>query len=315
MSTPVFVGIDVSKAELQVAVRPGDEQKTFANDRSGLGQVVAYLGPQQPTLIVLEASGGYETAVAGALAGAHLPVAVVNPRQVRHFAQAVGTLAKTDRIDARVLAQFAEAVRPEPRPLPDALTQALQALVTRRHQLVDMMTAEKNRLAGTSPPVRRQIKAHLAWLQKQLAQVNQDLDQAIRESPVWREREQLLRTAKGVGPVLASTLVADLPELGALNRKQIAALVGVAPLNRDSGTHQGRRSIWGGRSRVRAILYMATLNAIQHNPLIRPFYERLVAAGKRAKVAIVACMRKFLVILNAMVKTNTPWNPKATTGS
>ena len=314
MSSPVFVGIDVSKAELQVAVRPGDEQRTFANGRSGLGQVVAYLRPQPPTLIVLEATGGYETAVAGALAGAHLPVAIVNPRQVRHFAQALGKLAKTDRIDAGVLAQFAEAVRPEPRPLPDALTQALQALVTRRHQLVDMITAEKNRLAGAHPTIRRQLQAHLAWLQKQLAQVNKDLDQAIRDSPVWREREQLLRTATSVGPVLASTLVADLPELGTLNGKQIAALVGVAPLNRDSGSHQGRRSIWGGRSRVRRVLYMATLNAIQHNPLIRPFHQRLIAAGKLGKVALVACMRKFLVILNAMVKTNTPWNPKATTG-
>ena len=308
MSTvSVFVGIDVSKDRLDVALRPSGDRWAVANQESGVAALVTHLALLFPTLIVLEATGGLEAPLTGALAAAGLPVVVVNPRQVRDFAKATGKLAKTDTLDAAVLAQFGEAVRPALRPLPDAATQALSALLARRRQLIEMLTAEKNRLGSASPPVRKGIRAHITWLDRQLARTDDDLAQAIRESPVWREKDDLLRSAPGVGPVLATTLLAGLPELGTLTHKQIAALVGVAPLNRDSGTLRGRRRVWGGRAHVRAVLYMAALTATRYNPVIRAFYARLCAAGKAKKVALTACMRKLLTILNAMLKSRTPW--------
>ena len=311
MSVPAvsFVGIDVSKAQLDVAVRPSGETWTVPQDETGLTSLVARLRTLGPTLIVLEATGGLEVAVAGALAAAPLPVVVVNPRQVRDFARATGTLAKTDRLDAQILAQFADVVRPAPRPLPDAQAQDLSALLQRRRQLVDMLTAEKNRLALAARRIRPQLQTHIKWLQRQISQFDDDLRALVRASPLWREKDDLLRSTPGVGPVLATTLVAALPELGTLTRQQIAALVGVAPLNRDSGTLRGRRTVWGGRAHVRAVLYMGTLVAVRHNPLIAPFYQRLCAAGKVKKVALTACMRKLLTILNAMLKHRTPWAP------
>jgi transposase len=308
-STASFVGIDVSKHQLDVAVRPRGETWTVAHDEAGLGALVARLRALAPTLIVLEATGGWEVALAGALAAATLPVAVVNPRQVRDFARSTGTLAKTDRLDAQMLAQFAEAVRPEPRPLPDAQAQELTALLQRRRQLVEMLTAEKNRLPLASRRIRPQLQTHIEWLHKQLAQFDEDLRQLIRSSPLWREKDDLLRSAPGVGPVLATTLLAALPELGQLTRQQIAALVGVAPLNRDSGTLRGRRTVWGGRAQVRAVLYMSTVVAVRHNPVLIAFYQRLRAAGKAPKLALTACMRKLLTILNAMLKHHSRWAP------
>ena len=250
-----------------------------------------------------------------ALAGAGLPVVAVNPRQVRDFAKATGRLAKTDALDAAVLALFADRIRPEVRPLPDEETRELEALVVRRRQVVDMITAEKNRL-GAAPPskrVRTAIGKTIKWLQKQLEEIDNDLDGAVRKSPVWREKEDLLKSVKGVGRVMSRTLLSLLPELGTLGRRQIAALVGVAPLNRDSGTQRGRRIVWGGRANVRAVLYMSALAAARSNPTIRAFYKRLVAAGKLPKVALVACMRKLLTILNAILRTNTPWTSEKAT--
>jgi transposase len=252
--------------------------------------------------VVLEATGGYQAAVVAALVVAKVPVAVVNPRQVRDFAKALGRLAKTDALDAAVLARFGQVVRPEPRAPIDEATLALEALLTRRRQIVEMITAEGNRLKQSATSVRPSIKAHINWLKHELADINRNLDSAIRDSPVWRETEDLLRSTPGVGRVLATTVLSELPELGKLNRKQISALVGVAPLNRDSGTMRGRREIWGGRASVRSALYMATLAATKHNPVIRRFYERLCQAGKMKKVALVACMRKLLTILNAMMR-------------
>lgn len=307
--TETFVGIDVAKAQLDIAVRPTGEQWTSPPDDAGLTALVHRLQPVRPTLIVLEATGGWEIPVASALAAAGLPVAVVNPRQVRAFAKATGRLAKTDRLDAQVLAQFAEAVRPAPRPLPDATTQELTALLARRRQLVEMLTAEKHRLGRASARVQPDIQAHLAWLEKRLGRVDDDLATLIRTSPLWREQDDLLQSVPGVGPVLATTLLAELSELGTLTRQQIAALAGVAPLNRDSGTLRGKRCIWGGRATVRAVLYMGALVATRCNPVLKAFYHRLLAAGKAKKVALVACMRKLLTILNAMLKHRTPWRP------
>jgi len=309
LPTASFVGIDVSKQQLDVAVRPRDETWTVAHDEAGLSALVVRLRTLAPTLIVLEATGGLEVALAGALATAGLPVAVVNPRQVRDFARSTGTLAKTDRLDAQLLAQFADAVRPEPRPLPDAQAQELTALLQRRRQLVEMLTAEKNRLTFASRRIRPQLQAHIEWLHKQLAQFDDDLRQLVHASPLSREKDDLLRSAPGVGPVLSTTLLAALPELGRLTRQQIAALVGVAPLNRDSGTLRGRRTVWGGRAHVRAVLYMSTLVATRHNPVVAAFYRRLRAAGKAPKLALTACMRKLLTILNAMLKHHTRWAP------
>lgn len=256
---------------------------------------------------MLEATGGLEVALLSALAAAGLPVVAVNPRQVRDFARASGQLAKTDRVDAHILAQFAEAIRPPVRPLPDEQTQALAALVTRRRQLLEMLQAEKNRLRLTAAPIRRRVQTHITWLKRELAALDKDLTRTIRTSSVWRERDDVLRSVPGVGPVFVSTLFAHLPELGTLSRKQIAALVGVAPFARDSGSLRGRRMIWGGRAPVRAALYMATLVATRYNSVIRTFYQRLCQAGKVKKVALTACMRKLLTILNAMLKTGTVW--------
>ena len=306
-----FVGIDVAKAELEVVVRPSGARWTVTNNASGLAQLQERLQAAAPSLIVLEATGGYEVAVVAALATAALPVVVLNARQVRDFARATGRLAKTDAIDAGVLAHVAEVVRPPVRPLPDAMTQDLQAWLTRRRQLVDMLLAEEQRRSRAPRAIQRQIDQHVRWLRAQLGAVEKDVAQTLRESPVWREKEDLLRSVPGVGPILTTTLLGDVPELGQLNRKHIAALIGVAPLNRDSGTYRGRRAVWGGRARVRATLYMATLTAARYNPLIRAFYERLVAAGKPKKVALTACMRKLLTILNAMIARRTAWKPPA----
>jgi len=281
------------------------------NNPAGLAQLQERLQASAPSLIVLEATGGYEVAVVAALATAALPVVVLNARQVRDFARATGRLAKTDAIDAGVLAHFAEVVRPPVRPLPDAMTQSLQAWLMRRRQLVEMLLAEEQRRSRAPRPIQRQIDQHVRWLRAQLGAVEKDLAQTLRESPVWREKDDLLRSVPGVGPVLTTTLLGDVPELGQLNRKQIAALIGVAPLNRDSGTYRGRRAVWGGRAHVRATLYMATLTAARYNPVIRAFYERLVAAGKPKKVALTACMRKLLTILNALIARRTAWKPPA----
>ena len=315
MSGPaVCVGIDVSKATLDLALRPTGERWTLANDEAAIQSLVQDLRPRAPSLIVLEATGGFEHAVVAALAAAGLPVVVANPRQVRDFARATGQLAKTDAIDAQVLALFAERVRPEPRLLPDEAAQALDALLTRRRQLLDMLVAEKNRLGFARPVVRRGITQHIHWLERRLDDVDHELGQMIEHSPVWRAKDDLLRSVPGVGPVLSRTLLGELPELGQLNRKQIAALVGVAPLARDSGTLRGKRLVWGGRAPIRTVLYMSTLAAARCNPVIRAFYLHLRAAGKPAKVALTACMRKLLVILNAMVRSNTHWQQAAAVG-
>jgi transposase len=307
--TPTFVGIDVSKTQLDVALRPSGVTKSVLNDAPGIKTLVEWLGVVTPALIVLEATGGIERAVVRALVAAELPVTVANPRQVRDFAKAPGQLAKTDTLDAQILARFAEAVRPGLRPLPDDMTSALRALLTRRRQLIDMLTAEKNRLSRAPRQVHKRIEAHIGWLQTELERADADLDQTIRQSPIWREQEDLLKSVPGIGPVVSRTVLAELPELGGLNRKQIAALVGVAPLNWDSGTLRGRRAIWGGRAHVRTALYMAALTASRHNPVIRDFYRRLRAVGKAPTVALVACMRKLLVILNAMLRHRVPWRP------
>ena len=280
----------------------------MANEKAGVKALVKRLGTLQPAWIVLEATGGLERPLMHALVGAELPVAVVNPRQVRDFAKATGQLAKTDSIDAEVLARFAEAVRPALRPLPDAVTLELRALTARRRQIIEMIGAEKNRLAMASKAVRKRIEAHIHWLEQELDRADQDLDRSIQQSPIWKQNEDLLRSVPSVGPVISRTLLAELPELGALNRKQISALVGLAPFNRDSGSLKGRRSIWGGRASVRSALYMAALVATKHNPVIRQFYNRLRGAGKKPKVALVACMRKLLTILNAMIKHKTRWS-------
>lgn len=313
--TACFVGIDVAKDELEVAVRPTGERWTAKSEESALATLVDRLRGLAPTRIVLEATGGFELPAVAALAAAGLPVVVVNPRQVRDFARGVGKLAKTDAIDAAVLAHFAEAVQPAVRPVADELTQTLQAWVARRRQLVEMLTAEENRLRLAARPIRQHIEGHIRWLRQQLAEVEGDVTKTLRASPVWRENEDLLRSVPGVGPVLTVSLLADLPELGRLNRKQIAALVGVAPLNRDSGTLRGRRAIWGGRAPVRAVLYMATIAATRWNPVIRAFYQRLCAAGKPKKVALTACMRKLLTILNAMLQHRTAWKPALALGA
>jgi transposase len=309
VSQETFVGIDVSQGWLDVAVRPSGEIWQVSNDAPGVKELAERLHGLQPALVLLEATGGMEYLVVSELALAALPLVVANPRQVRRFAQATGRLAKTDKLDAQILAQFAEVVRPAPRPLPDAATHELAALVTRRRQLVDMQTAERQRLRNALPQVQPQIAEHLTALARYIADLERELRDKIHGSPLWRAKEDLLRSAKGVGPVLSMTLLADLPELGTLNNKQIAALVGVAPFNRDSGTWRGTRACWGGRANVRAVLHMATRAAVRSNPAIRLFYERLIQAGKSDKVAITACMHKLLIVLNAMVKNHTRWQP------
>ena len=309
----VFVGIDVAKRRLDLAVHAADTPWSTTNDGAGVAALVARLHPLAPTLIVLEATGGLERLVADALQQAGLPVAVVNPRQVRDFARATGRLAKTDTLDARTLAHFAQAIRPAPDPAPDPARQTLAALLTRRRQVVGILTSERTRLTMASRAVQSRIDAHVAWLEAEVAALDAALRTAIEASPVWREHLALLRSVPGVGAVLAVTLVAELPQLGQLGRKEIAALVGVAPLNRDSGQRRGKRTVWGGRGRIRAVLYMAALAATRHNPTIKMFYERLCAAGKAKKVALVACMHKLLTILNAILRDCIPWSDPAAT--
>jgi transposase len=280
-----YIGIDVAKDQLDIAVRPNGDAWSVA-------------------LVILEATGGLQIPVAAALATAGLPLSMVNPRQVRDFARATGKLAKTDWLDAQVLARFGEAVRPDPHRLPDVQTQELTALLTRRHQIIEILTAEKNRLGAT-----RRVRDHIRWLEEELGNLDKDLDHTLWQSPLWREKDNLLRSVPGVGRVVSITLLADLPELGTLSRHQIAALVGVAPLNRDSGRFHGKRMVWGGRARVRAALYMAALTASRYNPVIKAFYQRLCGSGKARKVALTACMRKLLIILNLMVKHQQFWDP------
>lgn len=303
----VYVGIDVAKASIEVAIHQTEQRWGISNDEAGIKQAVARLQGLAPEIVVLEATGGFELPLATALAVVKVPVAIVNPRQVRDFAKASGKLAKTDTLDAQVIAHFAAAVRPEPRPLPDAQAEELSAILTRRRQLIGMLTAEKNRLHTAPKAIKGDIQTNIAWLGQRLVNLEGDLTRRIKDSPMWREKEELLRGVPGVGPVLSATLLTELPELGTLNRRKIAALVGVAPLNRDSGTLRGRRTVWGGRARVRETIYMAALVATRHNPVIRRFYQRLLAAGKAKKVALTACMRKLLVILNAMLKHRTTW--------
>ena len=309
-TSEIFIGIDVSSTHLDLAQLPGRQAQRFDNDRQGIAQLVQRLEELQPLGIVLEATGSLEFPLAAQLALAGLPVAIVNPRQVRDFAKALGRLAKTDTIDAQVLAHFAQAVRPPARSLTDPQTRELRAIADRRRQLVEMLTAEGNRRRTAPARSRPQLDEHIRWLKSKITDIDQDLQDLIRSSPFWRGQERLLRSVPGVGPTLAANRLAQLPELGHLNRGQIAALVGVAPLNRDSGTFRGQRKIWGGRSGIRAIIYMAALVASRHNPVIRAFYQRLCAAGKPKKVALAACMRKLLIILNSLLKSGQPWNPQ-----
>jgi transposase len=306
-ATGSYVGIDVAKAQLDIAVRPDGEQWIAANDAAGISDLVGRVQRMQPALVVLEATGGREVAVAAALGAAGVPVAVVNPRQVRDFARAIGQVAKTDALDAQVLARFAEVVQPQPRPLPAAQAQEFAAVLTRRRQLVGMLTAERQRLDTAPPAVHAYIQRHLSWLEQELADLDRTLQERVQASPLWRAQEDLLRSVPGIGPTTAYTLLAELPELGRLDRKAIAALVGVAPLSCESGTWRGKRIVWGGRARVRSVLYMAALVASRHNPVIRAFYQRLCAAGKPKKLALVACMHKLLTILNAILRHGTPW--------
>jgi len=305
-----YIGIDVSKTRLDVAAHPTAKGWSVSNDGEGIDQLVTHLRELSPALVVVEATGGLEYPMVAAIAACGLPIVVANPRQVRDFARGTGKLAKTDAIDSQVLANFAYMVKPTPRPLPDVLAQDLDATVTRRRQLMAMIVAERNRLHTAHQPLRQDIQDHIAWLKERLAKLDKELGNMVRQSPVWREKENLLRSVPGVGPVLTTTILAELPELGTLDRKQIAALVGVAPLNRDSGKFRGKRMIWGGRAQVRAALYMATLAATRFNPVIKAFYIRLVAEGKPKKVALTACMRKLLTILNAMLKHRTCWSYK-----
>jgi len=310
MSHHLFVGIDVSKAYLDVAVLPQQERCRCTNDEAGWAELIARLGDPQGTLIVMEATGGYQFAAAAALATAHFDVVIANPRQVRAHARARGLLAKTDKLDALAIADFAARQQPPVRPLPDEQTRLLQALMARRGQLLEMLTMEKNRLQQAPPALAQPITKHIQWLKKELAKLDDDLDDQVRHSELWREKDELLRSVPGVGQVTSRTLLAELPELGQVNNKQIAALAGVAPLNCDSGQFQGHRTIWGGRATVRTALYMAILSAIRHNPIIRTYYQRLTKVGKPPKVALVACMRKLLVILNTMLKERQRWQPR-----
>jgi len=304
----IFVGIDVSKAQLDVAIRPTGETLSVANDKAGIKALVKRLAKIQPGLVVLESTGGLERQILCAVVSAELPAVRVNPRQVRDFAKATGQLAKTDSIDAAILAHYAQAVRPQLRPLPDAVAMELRALSARRRQLIEMIVMEKNHLATAAKAVAKDITEHIGGLEQKLQGVDTDIDGLIEQSPIWKEHEDILRSAPAIGPVTSRTLLAELPELGTLDRKQIASLVGLAPFNRDSGTLKGRRSIWGGRASVRCALYMAALVATRCNPVIGGFYKRLKAKGKPFKVALVACMHKLLTILNAMIKHKSRWS-------
>jgi transposase len=307
METNVFVGVDVSKDSLDVAIGAQKDIITFANDQKGVDSLVKKIRRIDAQLTVFESTGGYELLAASSLAEVGLAVVIVNPRQVRNFAKATGILAKTDAIDARVIAHFAEAVKPEVRPLKDRQTSELTALVTRRRQIIEMIVAEKNRLKLANKRNKKDIKDHIQWLEKRLDKIETDIGKMIQSSPIWRCKDDILRSVPGIGPITSATLICDLPELGVLSPKKIAMLAGLAPLNCDSGKYKGRRRIWGGRGSVRSILYMATLAAIRCNPAIKGFYQRLIAAGKCHKVAATACMRKLLIIANAMLRDQTLW--------
>jgi transposase len=304
-----YVGIDVSKDRLDVHVRPSGEAFTVARDGEGLADLVTRLTPLSPQVVAVEATGGFEITVAAAIGAAALPLAVVNPAQVRHYAQALGRRAKTDRIDAEVIARFAEAARPEPRPLPDEATQALADLVTRRRQIITMMVAERQRATRLPKRLKRSCERVVRVLEAELAALDQDIDTTVRGSPAWRAKEDLLASVPSIGDITARTLIADLPELGTLDRRKIAALVGVAPFTRQSGQWQGKSFIAGGRPNVRAALFVATMSAVRHNPTIRAFRQRLLAKGKPKMVVMVACMRKLLTILNAILRDQKPWQP------
>lgn len=305
----VHVGIDISKDWLDMGVLPEGISRRYSYTEEGLDELEEYLKGVAPERVILEATGGLEISVASRLAGAGLPVVVINPRQARDFAKAIGRLAKTDKIDALVLARFGESVKPEIRPLKEEEVQVFSAMNARRRQLSGMISMEKSRLGKASLKVRKGIEEHIAWLQESLREIDRDMDDQIKGSPVWKEKADLLQSFKGIGPVISRALLSDLPELGEVGPKQIAALVGVAPLNCDSGKRRGKMMIWGGRGHLRALLYMAAVNAIRFNPVIKSFYERLIGAGKRRKQALVACMRKILVILNAMLRTRSSWDP------
>jgi transposase len=306
----IYADIDVSKASLDVDTYPVSATKQFPNDDAGRTAVCAYLKSLSVCLIVVEATGGLESPLVALAASKGLAIAVVNPRQARDFAKAIGVLAKTDKVDALVLARFAEAVKPPVRALKPEEVLKLDAILTRRRQRIEMITAEGNRQASAAPKIAKQIDQHIGWLAKRLKEADDDLDNSIRSSPLWQHKAEIMQSIPGVGRVTTTSLLADVPEIGTLNRREISALIGVCPYSRDSGKSRGRRSIWGGRANVRAVLYMASLVAMRHHPVIRAFYLKLVAAGKPKKVAIVACMRKLLVTINAMIKADTPWNPK-----
>jgi transposase len=307
MESPKFAGIDIAKDHLDVAVRPEGKIWTIPNKETSIEDLAEQLTDLGPELIVMEATGGLEQKVASVLATNGLSVAVVNPRQVRDFAKSTGKLAKTDTLDAKVLAHFAEAIHPEPRFLSDEQSRKLKSLVNRRRQIIEMQVAERNRARLCDKNVHEKIIEHIDWLENSLLEVDMEIAQAIQESPIWYEKEKLLESVPGIGKVTSSVLLASLPELGTLDRKSIAALVGVAPFNRDSGNMRGRRAIWGGRAPVRCALYMATLSSVRFNPLIKDFYHRLILAGKPPKVALTACMRRLLVIVNSMIRSSTVW--------
>jgi len=309
-----YIGVDVSQESLDVVAHPTGETHSFGNDSTGIADATAWLREVKPAIIVMEATGGMEVSLYVALQEASLPAAVINPRQIRDFARSLGILAKTDKVDAKVLARYAAIVQPEVRPLPDEEAHKLRTLVTRRRQLGEMIIAETNRARATRDKAMKQrIHAHIEWLRQELANIDKDISRTIKENPVWQARDELLQSTPGVGPVLSSTLIAELPELGILSHKKIAALVGIAPFNRDSGKHRGERRIWGGRCKIRQSLYMAALSAARSNPAIETFYQRLVAGGKEKKVALTACMHKLLTILNAMLKHNSYWSHAAFT--
>ena len=309
-TAPLWIGIDVAKAQLDVAIGATGDAYSVSNDEPGIEKLLADLRTRNCGLVVLEATGGFEVSAASALATAGIPVVIANPRQVRNFARATGQLAKTDRLDARILALFAERIRPSVRPLPDESARLLDALLTRRRQIAGMIVAESNRLGFAPAPLKKSIEKHIRWLQRELDGVDGDLSKAIQSSPVWRAREVLYRSVPGVGPVVSRTLIADLPELGRLSHREIASLVGLAPLARDSGTMIGKRMVFGGRASVRSALYMAAVVGVRHNPILRAFYARLRERGKPPKVALIACAHKLLTTLNAMARTGDPWRPQ-----
>lgn len=305
--TETFIGIDISKDTLDVAIWQSDQYRKFSNNTKGMQILIEWLSVLTPTLIVLEATGGYERLTVADLVFAGIPVAVVNPKRVRDFARSTGLLAKTDKLDAHVLAHFAAAVRPAVRPLHSEEEERLAALVSRRRQLLEMLTMEKNRLSNSHATVHTRIQTHISWLIDEQKTVETEIDQFIQGTPLWKEKDELLRSVPGVGNATSMTILAELPELGTINRQEIAALVGVAPVNKDSGIKSGKRRVFGGRATVRSVLYMAALSAARFNSTIKIFYNRLIRAGKPFKVAITACMRKLLTILNAIIRQQQPW--------